>query len=146
MKKLFLGLVFTAIALVGPSASATDVVIKKTELPATAQAFIKEFFNDKEVSFVLMDKGLISNEYKVKFVDNVEIEFDSNGVWEEVDGNKTAITTRFIEPAILNYVKEHFAGVQITKIDKSFNSFEIKLSNGLELEFSKKGKFIRIDD
>lgn len=146
MKKFVLGLLFTAVALISPSAFAGDVIIKKHELPQISQNFIDKHFGDKQISYVMMDKGLITNDYKIKFVDNVEIEFDHQGEWEEVDGNKTAIATDFIEPKILQYVAQNFGGAYITKIEKSYNSFEVKLSNSLELIFSKAGEFKKIDD
>jgi hypothetical protein len=32
------------------------------------------------------------------------------------------------------------------KIKKSSRKYEVEISNGLDLEFNKKGEFIRIDD
>ena len=86
-------------------------------------------------------------DYKVKFKEGTEIEFDSDGNWTEVDGNRTAIPTGFIQKSILTYVKEKFPKTQIIKIKKGYlGRQEIKLSNGLELEFNSKGKFKKIDD
>lgn len=146
MKKFIFGLLFSVVALCSPSAFASDVIIKKHELPKTSQTFIDTYFKDKQISYVMMDKGMITNDYKVKFLDNVEIEFDHHGEWEEVDGNKTEIPTGFIEPKILQYVQQNFTGAYINKIEKSYSSFEVKLSNSLELVFSKAGEFEKIDD
>lgn len=145
-KNLFTVAMVLVAGLFTQSTMASDTLISKQQLPQKALTFINTYFKAKEVSYVAEDKELFSTSYKVRFVDRVEIEFDGKGEWEEVDGNKTAIPTGFINANILNYVKQNFAGVSIIKIEKSFRKYEVKLSNNLELEFTKEGKFSRIDD
>ncbi len=48
--------------------------------------------------------------------------------------------------AIAKYVKSHYKGQVITKIDKERHGFDVKLSNGMELKFSRSGAFLGIDD
>ncbi len=145
-KNLFTVVMVLVAGLFTQSTMASDTLISKQQLPQKALTFINTYFKAKEVSYVAEDKELFSTSYKVRFVDRVEIEFDGKGEWEEVDGNKTAIPTGFINANILNYVKQNFTGVSIIKIEKSFRKYEVKLSNNLELEFTKEGKFSRIDD
>lgn len=149
MKKvhaLFLGL-FSFFALVtSQPAIAKDVRITKSELPQKAIAFIDTYFTDKAISQVEKDVDFLSVSYKVTFADTVEIEFDKTGEWDEVDGNKTALPTSFILKPIVEYVTTHYSNASIVKIEKEARIFEVKLSNGLELEFSKSGDFKRIDN
>lgn len=129
------------------SANAQETVITKNQLPQAAQQFISNNFPKNIVDFVIADKEIISTDYKVKFKEGTEIEFDSDGNWTEVDGNRTVIPTAFIQKSILTYVKEKFPNTQIEKIEKGrFGKQEVKLSNGLELEFNSEGKFKRIDE
>lgn len=128
------------------SSMASDTIISKQQLPQKALSFITNYFKGKEISYVKQDKELFSTSYEVQFVDRMKVEFDGKGEWEEVDGHKMAIPTGFINTNIVNYVKKNFAGVDITKVEKGFRKIEVKLSNGLELEFTKEGKFSRIDD
>jgi len=131
----------------GMVVNAQESVITKNELPQTAQKFISAHFPKSTIDYVKMDKETFSTDYKVKFTDGSDIEFDSDGNWTEVDGEKTAIPTGFIQKSILTYVKEKFPNTQIVKIEKGrFGKQEVKLSNGLELEFNSKGEFKRIDD
>ncbi|HNU58503.1 MAG TPA: PepSY-like domain-containing protein [Aquaticitalea sp.] len=127
--------------------NAQESVITKSELPQTAQKFISAHFPNSTVDYVKMDKEILSTDYTVRFTDGTELEFDSNGEWTEVDGKRTAIPTEFIQKSILVHVKEKFPNTHIVKIEKGrFGKQEIKLSNGLELEFNSKGIFKRIDD
>lgn len=132
---------------IGISSNAQESIITKNELPKTAQKFVSDYFAKSTIDYVKMDKETFSTDYKVKFTDGSEIEFDSKGEWTEIDGNKTVIPTGFIQKSILTYVKEKFPNTQIVKIEKGrFGKQEVKLSNGLELEFNSKGEFKRIDD
>jgi hypothetical protein len=130
----------------GLSASAQKTVITKSNLPVNAQTFLKNHFAGQEPNHILQDKEIFSTDYKVQFANNIEVEFDAKGNWKEVDGNHTAIPTTLIPKSIASYVKTNFANTSITKIDKGGWGYEVNLSNGIELEFNSKGKFLRIDD
>lgn len=132
---------------IGMSANAQETIITSKELPVAAQKFISDHFSQGTVDYVKKDKEIFSTDYKVRFADGAEVEFDSKGVWMEVDGNKKSIPTGFIQKNILVYVKDKFPNAQIVKIEKGrFEKQEVKLSNGLELEFNSKGEFKRIDE
>ncbi|AJH15601.1 PepSY-like domain-containing protein [Myroides profundi] len=145
LKTLFAGLFMSIALLASQSTLAKDVIIIKSELPTKASSFIDTYFKDKEVSKVEKDIDFLSVSYKVTFTDNVEVEFDKSGEWDEVDGNTTTLPTGFILAPIVTYVADHYKGETITKIEKETRKYEVKLSNGVELEFSKDGKFKRID-
>ena len=130
----------------GFSANAQKTVITKSALPVNAQIFLKTHFSGQEPNYILQDKETFSTDYKVQFSNNIEVEFDAKGNWEEVDGNHTAIPTTLIPKTIASYVKTHFANTTITKIDKGTWGYEVNLSNGIELEGNSKSKFLRIDN
>ncbi|MCC9044420.1 PepSY-like domain-containing protein [Myroides sp. M-43] len=145
IKRVFAGLLMVVAMLGSQSILAKDVVITKAELPQKASTFIDTYFKGKEISLVEKDTELLSISYKVRFVDNIEIEFDKSGEWDEVDGNKSVLPTGFILKSIVTYVNNNYKDIAIVKIEKESRKYEVKLSNGLELEFSKAGVFKRID-
>lgn len=124
---------------------AKDVIITKSELPKKAITFMDSHFKGQTIQMVEKDTDFLSVSYKVTFSDQIEIEFDQAGDWEEVDGNKNALPTTFILEPIVTYVATNYQGAQIVKIEKESRIYEVKLNNGLELEFSKSGEFKRID-
>lgn len=129
------------------SINARDAIITKDKLPLSAQEFISSNFSQKTIDYVTVDKEFLSKDYKVKFTDRSEIEFDSKGKWTEVDGNKSPIPTSFIHKDILTHIKEKFPQHDIVKIGiKRHGRYEVELSNGLELEFNSNGIFRKIDD
>lgn len=128
------------------SAHAQKTTITTAELPAKAQAFLKEHFANENPASIVKDKETFSTDYKVRFSNNTEVEFDSKGNWEEIDGNHTPIPTTTIPAKIASYVKSNYKEVSITKIDKGHWGYEVDLSNGIELEFDSNEKFLRIDN
>lgn len=120
--------------------------IELNDLPEKAQAFIQKNFTKEKARYILKEtEDLLDIEYKVAFLDKIKIKFDKKGEWKEVDGHRQAIPTRFIPEKILNYIKKSFPNNEVVKIEKDRKSYEVEISNGLELEFDANGNFIKID-
>lgn len=145
MKKIISIIAFT---LIGITINAQEQVISQKELPAAAKSFLQKYFPNGKVDYVLLEKNhLSSDEYKTKLSNGVEIEFNQKGVWKDIDGHHNEIPAKLIPKNIYTYAKSKFPNAKIVKIEKSsFGNYDIKLSNGLELEFDSKGNFKRIDD
>lgn len=143
IKKLFL---VVALAFVAISVKAQDKRIQFTDLPKAAQNFVTTYYAANQVSRVKMDKDLLSTSYEVKLKNGVEIEFDGNGNWTEVDAKKKAVPQQIVNPKILSYVKKSFPNNEIVEISLSGRKIKVELTNGLDLVFNKKGEFVGIDD
>jgi hypothetical protein len=118
--------------------------LKLSELPAPVQSFLKKHFKSafKEAK---KDKGLANVTYDVTLMDGTEIEFSSTGEWREVEGNGKAIPTSFMAGGISSYVKTNYPKTAITKIAlEIMGGYAVNLSNGKELEFNKKGEFLKV--
>lgn len=142
MKKFF-SVIMLSITLVS---FAQDKPINYNQVPKEGQQFIGKYFGAKQVSSSMLEDDFFSKEYKVYLLNGTKIEFDSDGNWKEVDGNRNPIPTGFVPAKIANYVKRSFPNTKITKIERERNEIEVKLSNGLEMKFDKNGNFKKIDD
>ena len=111
--KLKLTVYLIAGLLFGLSANAQKTIIKKEALPANAQTFLKTHFGSKKPSYILQDKEILSTEYKVKFDNEIEIEFDKKGNWKEVDGKNSKIPKSIVPKKIASYIKENFPKMKI---------------------------------
>lgn len=128
-------------------ASAQDKAISFTKLPAKAQAFVKKHFSEKEVVKVSMDtEYLFKKEYELTLKSGSNIEFDADGVWKKVEMKKSAVPAILIPATISQYIHKSFPNTFVKEIKKNRNGYDVEISNGLDLEFSNEGKFIRIDD
>lgn len=116
------------------------------QLPANAQEFVNTYFKDHQVKYVFVDKEFAETEYKVRFENGTEIEFNGRGEWKEVSGNKNCIPTAYILKEVTDYVSANFNNMCITSVEKEFKRIKIELDDDLEVEFNDKGKFISFDD
>lgn len=144
MKKNILTLAFAT--LLSLTAFAQNGMTKIEQLPATAQEFIKTYFKDSTVSYVLVDKEFTDVDYKVRFEDGTEIEFNAKGDWTDVSGKRNCIPTGFILKEINDFIQTNHNGMCITDVEREFNRITVELNNNLEIEFNNKGKFISYDD
>ena len=74
------------------------------------------------------------------------VEFDSDGKWTEIDCGHNAVPAALIMKPIRDYVAKNYKGLNIVKISVERSKYEVELSNGLDLDFSRSGEFLRIDD
>ena len=58
----------------------------------------------------------------------------------------SAVPTALIPEQIKASVKKTFPGATIIKLDRDRRGYDVKLNNGMELEFNKKFEIVDIDD
>ena len=147
MKKLIKGIFVMSVTLLVTTAQAQEKAITITEMPQTAQEFVKKYYDVKSVSHVILEDELFSRkEYKVVLTDGTDLEFDSKGQWTEVDAQRQAVPAEIIPQKIRNYVSQSFPNNKIVQISRSSRKYEVELTSGLDLDFNANGEFIRIDD
>lgn len=143
MRKNFLTLV---LLLIGTFAFAQNGMTKFEQLPANSQEFVNTYFKDYKIMYVFMEKEFADTEYKLRFEDGTEIEFNAKGEWKNVSGERNCIPTAFILKEITDYVAAYHKDMCITDVEKDHNRIKVELNDQLEIEFSSKGKFISYDD
>ncbi len=147
MKKCMLLLVGVLSMAVCTSAFASDErPITVSELPASARQFIQTHFGSAQVSYATVDGKLFDKEYKVVFADGRKVEFAKNGEWKEVEAGRADFPMSVLPQAIRSYLHEHYPDAAVEQIDRDRYGYEVKLRNGLELEFDKNGRLYKIDD
>lgn len=145
MKKLFLILAITIGVLT--ASAGTSKTHDVNVLPETAQSILKENFK-AEVSHIKIGKefGQI-REYDVVMTDGSEISFDKHGNWKEVEVSRyTSVPSDIIPNPINTFVKNNEKNAKVTGIEKKNYGYDVELSNGKDVKFTEKGKFIRYDD
>ena len=145
MKKMFLLLVVSIMAVM-PMLADNDKMITREELPEKAQMFIDEHFANVDILYAKAerDMGVITS-YDVVMEGDVKIEFNRSGEWESVDCNRGRVPDSVLPKAVLDYVTKKFAKAYVVEIERDMMGYDVKLSNDLDLEFDKNGKFLRVD-
>lgn len=142
IQRLVLGLLFFPLLCMAQK----EKKISLQDLPQQAQTFIKNNLTKAKALQVLKEsENALHVAYKVTFQDKLKVKFDKNGNWKEVNGHRSPIPTHIIPEKILQYVRKSFPNNEVVKIEKEKRSYEVEITNGLELEFDKEGNFLKID-
>jgi Protein of unknown function (DUF2874). len=135
-----------AVLLLGLAVSANaQKKIETTELPKAAQEFLQKHFSHTSIEVAKKDAEHGEKGYEVKLKDGTEVEFWKDGSYREVDGGKNPIPTAFIPDSIKDYVAKNYPNEKITHIDYGHKDLDVDLTNGIDLEFTKEGKFLKAD-
>ncbi len=121
-----------------------DNVIPEAELPSAIKKYIKKHFSDYKVIKAEKEKTLSGHKYEVKLDKGVELDFNEKNEITEIDGTMK-LPNSAIPKSILKYVEKNYPENVITDWELDKNKQEVKLDSGIELEFSLKGEFVRID-
>ncbi|SNS00236.1 PepSY-like domain-containing protein [Flavobacterium sp. ov086] len=117
--------------------------IKTSELPQASQDFLKKYFNHTTIVTAKKDAEHGEKGYEVILKDGTEVEFWKDGSYREVDGEGKPIPTDFIPKSIKDYVAKNYPNEKITHIDYGHKDLDVDLTNKIDLEFTKEGKFIK---
>jgi len=139
--------VAVAAIFVTGTVAANDELIAFSQLPEKAQAFVKAHFSEKDVAASLLDKeNVFRKEYTVVLHNGTKIEFDGKGEWEKVKVKSGAVPSEIIPSFILRHIQKNFPDTHVKELERSRNRYEVEISNGLELEFDKKGNLLKVGD
>lgn len=147
MKKIIL-MMFCSIAIVQSSSADNDIETTDTSrLPAHSREFIRQHFPEVNISYIKIENSLFGiSSYDVILENGFDLEFDKRGEWTEIDGQRLSVPEKIVPTAISDYQKKHFPNQRIVSIEKDSHGYDVQLSNDLEIEFSRKFKFIRYND
>lgn len=119
-----------------------DQVITFDQMPEAAQAFHKQYFAGKVPLVVTVDW----DDYTIRYESGEKVEFDKQGSWKEIDCRASQVPVELIPEEIKANIAATFPGAVILKIDRNRRGYEVKLNNGLEVEYSPTFQVIDIDD
>ena len=146
MKKLIVIAFFVGFSTLNISCSKQATAQTQT----TIESFVKTYFADAEILSSIKD----GFDYDVTLSDYTKIEFDGNLLrgkleWDEVDCKHStvykAVPSTLIPVEISTHVAKYHSDYSIVKISKDRRGWEIKLNNGIEIEFDRKFNVIEID-
>ncbi len=143
MKKIVV--LFVSMLVLATTASAgNDKPIQVSQLPQTAQQFIKKYFGDRKVAFA-KEESDFRKSYEIAFKNGDKIEFDRKGEWTDIDCTYSAVPTGIIPAPIAKYVADNYPDNKIVQIERDTRSTEVKLDNRMEIKFDKQHRVIEMD-
>lgn len=141
MKKLALFLV-TLLTLTFSAKADHDQIVTFDQLPQAAQALLKQHFASKVPLVVTMDW----DDYTIVYESGEKVEFDKQGNWKEFDCRTSQVPPELIPEQIKAHVRTAFPGAAIVDLDRNRRGYEIKLNNGLDIEYNRAFQVVEIDD
>ena len=145
MKKQFLTLLVAVLSILGAQAQ------NYTGIPQNARNYVAKHFNGYNISHYEVEKEILDEEHKVYVTKNsvsFKLDFDKKGNIKEIESldDKTGLPNSVLPVKITQHVKSQFPNAKIIEWKRKKNTQVIELSNDIELVFSSKGEFIRVDD
>ena len=141
MKKIMI--LLAAVLVVTFSAKADhDQIINFNQLPQTAQTLLKQHFAGKVPLVITMDW----DDYTIVYDSGESVEFDKEGNWKEFDCRTSQVPSALIPEEIKKHIRATFPGTTILDLDRNRLGYEVKLNNGLEVEYDRNFQVIDIDD
>lgn len=137
-----LALVLVTFAIV----KADDRPVTFNQLPQAAQTFINTNYPDEKVAFATVDDDFIRPDYHVALVSGVMLQFEHGGSLEKIETRNGNIPAGIIPFQIIDMVKQYYPETQITEYEIGKRSYEVKLSNRMEMKFNTKFQIIELDD
>lgn len=143
MKKIFAvaAIVLASLQIV----KADDRPVTFSQLPVPAQTFINTNYPDEKISYATKDDDFILPDYNVMLANGVKIQFEHSGALEKIE-SRAGIPVDLIPFQIRDYVKMHYPDAIFVEYEIGKRSYEVKLSNRLELKFNRNFNVIEIDD
>ena len=143
MKKIF---AITAVILAALQISrADDRPVTFAQLPETAQAFINTNYPSEKISYATVDDDLIRPDYNVMLANGIKLQFENSGALEKIEA-RSGVPEGLIPVQIRDYVRIHYPDAVFVEYEIGRKTYEIKLSNRLELKFNRNFNLIEIDD
>ena len=123
-----------------------DKPIQVTEMPKSAQQFIKNHFANQSIAMAKVETEFMDKNYDVIFTNGDKVEFDKKGKWTKVDCEHSQVPQAIIPMAIQHYVAKNYPDAKVVKIEVTDRKgYDVDLSNGFDIEFDKKMNVRDID-
>lgn len=126
------------------AAQAQEVTISQQQLPAAVTKFVRTHFSGTTISNITREPKMRGVEYDLVLSDGTKMEFKNNRL-QEIE-SPSRIPNSIIPASILNYVNRNYASSYIKEWNLDSRKQKVELNNGVELEFNRQGRFLRVDN
>lgn len=143
MKKIVMTLV--ALAAFAAALSADDRPMAYEKLPAPAKEYIQTNFPGEKTTMVTKDDDLIFADYTVMLSNGIRLEFEHSGALTQIS-SPNGIPAELVPVSIRKYVQAHYPDAGYLDFEIGKRTYEVKLTNRMELKFNNNFHIIEIDD
>lgn len=143
MKKIALTMI--SLAAFAAALSADDRPMAFEKLPVAAKEYIQTNFPGEKTTLVTKDDDLIFADYTVMLSNGIELEFEHSGALTQIS-SPNGIPAELVPVSIRNYVQTHYPDAGYLDFEIGKRTYEVKLTNRMELKFNNNFHIIEVDD
>ena len=143
MKKIALTMI--SLAAFAAALSADDRPMAFEKLPVAAKEYIQTNFPGEKTTMVTKDDDLIFADYTVMLSNGVKLEFEHSGALTQIS-SPNGIPAELVPVSIRNYVQTHYPDAGYLDFEIGKRTYEVKLTNRMELKFNNNFHIIEVDD
>jgi hypothetical protein len=122
-----------------------EEIIPSSELPSSIKNYVSTHFPTNEIIQVVKDRDGFSKSYDVILAGSISLEFNKKNDIDEIS-SISQLPDSVIPEKIRQHTAANFPDNTIIGWELDDRNQQVKLNNGLELEFTKSGDFLRIDN
>lgn len=143
MKKIALTMI--SLAAFAAALSADDRPMDFEKLPVSAKEYIQTNFPGEKTTMVTKDDDLIFADYTVMLSNGIKLEFEHSGALTQIS-SPNGIPAELVPVSIRNYVQAHYPDAGYLDFEIGKRTYEVKLTNRMELKFNNNFHIIEVDD
>lgn len=145
MKRITILALLVALFTMGIQARGKQPIAFKN-LPDVVKKEVEKNFTEDQIRFITSQRTMPRHYvYEFLLADDTKFKYDHKARLKEIK-NKKGILEAMLPQDVIKYVKATCPNAIITKYEVENLSQKVELDDDMEMIFSKKGKFIRIDD
>ena len=134
-----------SLAAFAAALSADDRPMAFEKLPVAAKEYIQTNFPGEKTTMVTKDDDLIFADYTVMLSNGVKLEFEHSGALTQIS-SPNGIPAELVPVSIRNYVQTHYPDAGYLDFEIGKRTYEVKLTNRMELKFNNNFHIIEVDD
>ena len=140
-------IIFTSLSILTMSSFGCnkETIIDSSSLPESSRTFITQHFADQTILQVKKDRDGFKMDYEVLLSQSTSLEFFKNGGIKEIN-TPVSIPDAALPSKIVDYAQTNYGNNFIVKWSLEKKKQEVKLDNGIELEFDTDGNFKQLDN
>lgn len=122
-----------------------EKILTDADIPVEIENYVNKHFSEANIIQVNRNTDGLSRIYDVTLNNNTTLEFNRDMEVIDIESN-AELPASVIPERLRIYVDENFPNTVITDWQIDDRNQQISLDNGMDLEFSMQGDFIRIDE
>ena len=142
-KSLFLAALLCIMSLTISAKGKQPVAFEN--VPQPVQTEFQKLFTADQIQYITVEKVFRQRIYAFNLSDGTKISYNHKGLLRNVE-NWAGVNLQLIPEKILEYAQKTFPKATITEYTVDNAHLELELNDNMELIFSKRYKFLRIED